>query len=61
VFAGAGPNERPLVLEKRRVTGPAETFEFVVDERPSRAGIDPYFKLIDRNTRDNVVAVQPGR
>ena len=31
-----------------------ETFEFVVDEKPSHVGIDPYNKLIDRNSDDNL-------
>jgi len=29
----------------------------VVDEQPTRAGIDPYNKLIDRNSDDNMVDV----
>ena len=36
------------------------TFEVVVDEQPSRAGIDPYNKLIDRVSDDNTVAVTRG-
>ena len=31
--------------------------EFVVPERPVKAGIDPYNKLIDRTPEDNVRAV----
>ncbi|MCP4655495.1 MAG: M1 family metallopeptidase, partial [bacterium] len=46
--------ETVLYLEKRHVTEPDLTFELVVDERPVRAGIDPYNKLIDRNSDDNV-------
>ncbi len=34
------------------------TFELVVDERPVRAGIDPYNKLVDRNSDDNVKKVK---
>ncbi|MCP4657645.1 MAG: M1 family metallopeptidase, partial [bacterium] len=49
--------ETVLFLDKRRVTAPEMTFEVVVDERPMRAGIDPYHKLIDRNGRDNVAPV----
>jgi hypothetical protein len=29
-----------------------------VPSAPARAGIDPYHKLIDRNSDDNVVAVK---
>ncbi len=46
--------EKPLLLEKRRVTSRDLTFELVVADRPVRAGIDPYNKLVDRNSSDNV-------
>ncbi|MCP4661881.1 MAG: hypothetical protein GY856_41285 [bacterium] len=49
--------ETVLYLEKRHVTSPETTFELVVDERPVRAGIDPYNKLIDRDSDDNVRGV----
>jgi ABC-2 type transport system permease protein len=48
---------RPLLVERRRVTGPSSTIELIVDEEPRRAGIDPYNKLIDRNPEDNVTNV----
>jgi aminopeptidase N len=60
VFSGAGKNEEPLFLEKRRITSGETVFELVVDREPSRAGIDPYNKLIDRDSDDNVVAVKKG-
>lgn len=62
VFAKAGPGEdlgRPLVLEKRVLTQPVTTLEYVVNAVPAVAGIDPYNKLIDRNPNDNTIAVQP--
>jgi ABC-2 type transport system permease protein len=43
-----------LFLEKRRIHSGTTSFSIVVDEEPQRAGIDPYHKLIDRETRDNV-------
>ncbi|MCP4662031.1 MAG: M1 family metallopeptidase, partial [bacterium] len=49
--------ETVLLLEKRHVTEPEMSFELVVDERPVRAGIDPYNKLIDRDSDDNVKRV----
>jgi len=64
VFAGRGRQERELYLRKHRLTGGEAAFEIVVDEEPTRAGIDPYNKLIDRVSDDNVVAVVaegPGR
>jgi aminopeptidase N len=48
---------RPLFMEKRRITKPLETFEILVNEKPARAGIDPYDKLIDRNPKDNTRAL----
>jgi len=50
-------DERPLVLEKRHITQSPATFEFVVNEKPSSAGIDPLNKFIDRNPDDNVKKV----
>ena len=60
VFSGKGKDEKPLFLEKRRITQHETTIEVVVDQQPSRAGIDPYNKLIDRVSDDNVVAVKSG-
>ena len=47
---------RPLVLSKQHITSSPATFEFVVNEKPDKAGIDPLNKLIDRNPDDNVKA-----
>ncbi len=47
-----------LVLEKRHLTAHETTFKFVVDTPPVRAGIDPYHKLIDRETNDNLKKVE---
>jgi ABC-2 type transport system permease protein len=49
-----GEKEKVLFSEKRRITKPLETFELVVSEKPVKAGIDPFNKLIDRNPKDNV-------
>ena len=49
-----GEKDKVLFLEKRRITKPVETFELVVGEKPAKAGIDPFNKLIDRNPKDNV-------
>ena len=37
--------------------GGRQTFEFIVKEQPTRAGIDPYNKLIDRNGDDNTMDI----
>jgi len=57
VFKGKKDSEVPLRVEKVWITQPRTTLTFVVNEKPSRAGIDPYSKLIDRNPEDNVVDV----
>ncbi len=60
VFEGEKKNERPLFLEKRRLTQSQMEFEITVDRMPTRAGIDPYNKLIDRKPDDNLVVVGKG-
>jgi ABC-2 type transport system permease protein len=52
-----GDKDKVLFVEKRRITKPSETFTFVVSEKPKRAGIDPFNKLIDRNPKDNTKGV----
>lgn len=46
-----------LYLAKHHVTEAEPVFEIVVDEKPVRAGIDPYNKLVDRNADDNLKKV----
>jgi ABC-type transport system involved in multi-copper enzyme maturation permease subunit len=49
--------ETVLYMKKHRIRDNRTTFELVVDEQPVRAGIDPYNKLVDRNSEDNVRSV----
>ena len=42
-----------LYLRKHRITEADTTLDLVVDELPYEAGIDPYNKLIDRDSGDN--------
>jgi ABC-type transport system involved in multi-copper enzyme maturation permease subunit len=49
--------EKVLYMKKHRIDRNSMAFELVVDELPVRAGIDPYNKLIDRNSNDNVKRV----
>jgi hypothetical protein len=53
VFKGKKDSEEPLHTEKVWITQPRTTLEFIVNEPPTRAAIDPYSKLIDRNPEDN--------
>ncbi len=46
--------EKVLYMEKHRVTAPRTTLQVIVNEPPLRAGVDPYNKLVDRNSDDNV-------
>jgi hypothetical protein len=47
-----------LNLHKDWITQEMGTFEFVVDEKPTFAGIDPYNELIDRDPADNLIEVE---
>jgi aminopeptidase N len=58
VFIGKKDEEKPLYLKKERITQAKQTFEIVVDQMPTRAGIDPYNKLIDRIPDDNMIDVE---
>lgn len=42
-----------LYFKKHRFTQPESTMEFIVDKKPAKAGIDPFYKLIDRHREDN--------
>jgi hypothetical protein len=57
VLIGKKDEEKPLSIRKERITGGRQTFEFIVNELPTRAGIDPINKLIDRNLDDNSMDV----
>ena len=57
VFKGAKDEERPLYMRREKITQERQTFTVVVDEAPTRAGIDPYNKLIDRIPDDNMIDV----
>jgi ABC-2 type transport system permease protein len=50
---GDEADEKVLYLQKHRITAADTTLEIVVDEVPYEAGIDPYNKLIDRDSNDN--------
>ncbi len=56
--SGSRQEESVLLLEKRRLRSPRQTFRFVVAEQPARAGIDPYNKLVDVISDDNVRTVR---
>ena len=49
--------QKELYLQKHDLTSGEQTVTITVDEKPARAGIDPYVTLVDRNTDDNVTSV----
>jgi ABC-2 type transport system permease protein len=56
VEVGAEEQEE-LYLRKHDLTNGEQTVTVTVDEKPARAGIDPYVILVDRDTDDNVTTV----
>ncbi|MDH4211943.1 MAG: ABC transporter permease [candidate division WOR-3 bacterium] len=52
-----GEDDAELYLSKHLIDKPEMEFTIVVDEKPVRAGIDPYHKLIDRLIADNTMKV----
>ncbi len=60
VFSGTKDHEKTLYLKKEKFTSNnqgKQTFEITVDELPTRAGIDPINKLVDRIPDDNTIDV----
>lgn len=52
--------EKPLYLERKRITQARGKFTMTVDAMPYEVGIDPYNKLIDRLPDDNRKTVKLG-
>jgi hypothetical protein len=50
-------NDAPIYLARHRVKSGKQTLKILVSQQPSRAGIDPEGKLIERVRDDNVVKV----
>ncbi|GAA3765535.1 M1 family aminopeptidase [Terriglobus aquaticus] len=57
VFTGKKDEEKTLSVRRERMTAEHATYSFVVDQQPTRAGIDPFNKLIDRISDDNMTDV----
>jgi ABC-2 type transport system permease protein len=51
---------KQLFFQKVKLTQPQTVLTFTVPEKPAKAGIDPYHKLIDRHYMDNVKVVAAG-
>lgn len=50
--------KNPLYFKLKWLKSGDNTFTLVTDEKPLKAGIDPYNKLIDRNSDDNLITVE---
>ena len=48
------------VVKKHQLKAGKNKFEFIVNEQPAKAGIDPYNMLIDRNPTDNTKTLSEG-
>jgi aminopeptidase N len=46
-----------VLMQRVKLKSGAQTLHFTVDRKPTFVGVDPYNKLIDRNSDDNLVAV----
>ena len=61
IFGEDGKNERgmtklePIYLQKHWIKPGQQSLEFTIDSEPVKAGIDPYNKLIDRISDDNLI------
>jgi hypothetical protein len=51
-------NGKFLYLQKQKIDQEHQDFAVTVDQLPSRAGIDPLIKLVDRNPDDNLAKVE---
>lgn len=55
-----GTVPKPLVLERRKLEKDRLRFEYVVKEKPVRAGLDPFFKIVDRQPENNTQKLNCG-
>ena len=53
-----GEDDEELYLRKHKLTQNESEIEIIVDEKPVRAGIDPYVVLIDRERDNNLVEIE---
>ncbi|MBI9065530.1 MAG: hypothetical protein JEZ14_26325, partial [Marinilabiliaceae bacterium] len=50
--------EKLIYLEKHKISDGKNSIKIIVDKKPIKAGIDPLYKLIDRNPNDNVKSAE---
>ena len=49
--------EELIYLQKHKITEQGTRLEIIVNQEPTKAGIDPLNKLIDRKSEDNIVTI----
>ncbi len=52
------PLKNPYYLKRKWLQPGENVFTIITDKKPEKAGIDPYNKLIDRNSNDNLRRVE---
>ncbi len=57
-FGIFGSNGKELYFNKHLINSRTKELEFIVDEIPATAGIDPYYFLIDKNIDDNTIQIE---
>ena len=50
-----------ILFERRPIHSGAQTLQLVTAREPSFGGVDPYNKRVDRNSQDNVSAIESAR
>ncbi|WP_025741959.1 ABC transporter permease/M1 family aminopeptidase [Aquimarina pacifica] len=52
------PLKNPYYLQRKWLKPGENTFTIITDKKPLKAGVDPYNKLIDRNSNDNLKPIE---
>ena len=58
VFSMVNGKEKLVYLKREKFTKEQTTIIVKMKDKPERAGIDPVYKLVDRNTDDNTALVE---
>lgn len=47
-----------IMMERHPIRSGRQVLKFVTDRKPTFAGVDPYNFYVDRNSGDNIIAVE---
>ncbi|MBN2829769.1 MAG: hypothetical protein JXR56_05570, partial [Candidatus Cloacimonetes bacterium] len=56
-FVNGKAKEIPLYIEKVKIKDGKQHFSIKTDKKPEKIGVDPYYKLIDKNPFDNIISI----